>query len=814
MSRLSTLSLPALVLGSMLVLAGCESSEERAARHFASALSLIEAGDEARALIELRNVFRFDGTHEQARRTYAELLLAQGDVVEATRNYLRLIEQYPNLVDVRQYLAEYAIGINDWDEVRRHGTIALELAPQDPRSQAIGLAMQYRDAVNDRSDAARADVFAKARQMLATQPENIILYRIVIDQLVTGADAQAARPYIETALTLDPGDLRLHTMMLRLIQQSGPEQAVTAQLEAMIARFPENASLQQDLLRWHVGRGDLDAAEAFVRAQAGAVDGPTPGHLAVVEVLRQIRGREAARAELERLIAGNADTPQGDTYRAFRAVMDFEDGRQSEAIATMEALLEGAEPSGQTRDLQANLARMYNATGQQPRARALVDTILSQDSTHVDALLARAGWAIQDGRIRAAIVDLRAAQSQAPRNPRVMNMLALAFERDGNIELATEQLAMALDASGRAAPEAIRYIRFLRDQGRNAAAERVLADARVANPGNVELVVMQAEMLLENGRWSEAGAIATALRETGEDTLVQIAQQIQASVLLGQNRVDEGLSLLEAMADPREGDIRSVATVISAQLRAGRPEAARGYLEGLIAENPQALPLLLLRANMEAVLGNVAAAEADFRAVLAAEPAADNAARLLFGLLRGDGRLTEARAVLQAGLAAAPDSLAMLWLMAQDLEVSGEYDEAIAIYERIYALEPDNIVTANNLASMLTTYREDPASLERAQTLVERLRGSDIPAFQDTYGWIAYRRGDLETAVDYLERASNGLPLDPLVQFHLGMVYADLNRPAEARAQLERALELGEGRNLPQLERARARLQDLVVPQN
>jgi tetratricopeptide (TPR) repeat protein len=116
-------------------------------------------------------------------------------------------------------------------------------------------------------------------------------------------------------------------------------------------------------------------------------------------------------------------------------------------------------------------------------------------------------------------------------------------------------------------------------------------------------------------------------------------------------------------------------------------------------------------------------------------------------------------------------------------------------------------VIANNLASMLSTYRSDDESLERAYTIARRLRGSDFAPFQDTYGWIAYRQGEYQEALEHLEPAAEALAEDPLVQFHLGMTYSALGREEEALAQLRRALELaGPEDARPQFETARAEI--------
>ena len=107
---------------------------------------------------------------------------------------------------------------------------------------------------------------------------------------------------------------------------------------------------------------------------------------------------------------------------------------------------------------------------------------------------------------------------------------------------------------------------------------------------------------------------------------------------------------------------------------------------------------------------------------------------------------------------------------------------------------------------MLSVHRTDEASLERAYAIARRLRSQPVPAFQDTYGWIEYRRGNLEDALPYLQAGAAGLPDDPVAQFHLAMVYADLGRTAEAIAQFKRMQELAGDRALPQLAIAQERL--------
>jgi tetratricopeptide (TPR) repeat protein len=151
-------------------------------------------------------------------------------------------------------------------------------------------------------------------------------------------------------------------------------------------------------------------------------------------------------------------------------------------------------------------------------------------------------------------------------------------------------------------------------------------------------------------------------------------------------------------------------------------------------------------------------------------------------------------------------------MKAGELERAGDVEGAIAVYEALYAEDSSNVIVANNLASLITTHRTDPESLERAFAVARRLRGSDVPAFQDTYGWIEYRRGNLEEALADLEPAAAGLPNDALTQFHLGMTYAGLGRKEDAARVLTRAVELAGDSPLPQFVTARETLATLPPP--
>ncbi|MGY9045531.1 hypothetical protein P775_06860 [Puniceibacterium antarcticum] len=816
-------SIPLLfVLCSSLFLAACESSEEKAQRYFQSGMALLEAGDEDRALIEFRNVFKYDGSHKEARKTYADILVKQGKLQEAYSQYLRLIEQYPDTAEVRRTLAEMSIQNGNWDEAERHGKAALALTPDDPQTRAIGLALDYRQASVDQDKSARDRIAAEAADLLASLregngPDNMALVRIVIDNLGSGEDPTAALPAIDAALSRSPEALDLNVMKAQILAQSGDTEATGAQLQRMIEMFPDNREIQQAQINWYMAQNDIDGAEAFLRQLAGEDTSDTTAHLNVVQLLQTARGDDAARAELTRLIAANGETDNARLYTAMLASMNFQTGQTEGAVAAMRTALKGAEPSAQTRQLQVILARMLLATGAPAEADTLLNQVLSEDASNVAALKLRAGQLIDADKPGEAIIALRTALNQNPQDAETLTLMAMAHERDGDTELVGERLALAVQVSDSAPEEALRYARFLLKQGRDQVAISVLEDARQRAPQNLEVLMLLAEVHLRARSWPEAQGIVDALRVINTPEARQAAPTLQAAILQGQNRTEDSLAVLQAevgenvSAADRQAT-RSVVQIVQTQIRGGKIEEARAYLNGILEKSPDNPDLQLLDANLHALMGDMDQAEAGYRALIDRFPQNDLPVRLLLGVLSATGRQDQISEVLQAALQRMPEAANLLWIEASLLERDGDFDGAIKVYEMLYARDSSNIVIANNLASLITAHRDDPQSLERGFTIARRLRDTKVPAFQDTYGWIEYLRGNFEEALSYLEPAAAGLSTDPMAQYHLGMVYAKLGRDADAITALTRTLDMAGGSPLPQFEQARKTLAELSGP--
>jgi len=785
-----------------LALAACDSAEERAAAHFERAQGLVAAGDPARAEVEFRNVLKLNEAHAPARLAYARMLRDRGDAETALGQYLRLAEQTPDDVAALGELVELALPLGAAASARAHVEFAYARLPADPRVRALKATLDFAAGEHD-------DALAMAAAVLAEDPGNVPARLVAIAGRLQAGDAAGARAEAEAGLARAPADESLLLARLAALEEMGDDAAVGAALAEMADRLPDNPDVRRALARWHLGAGDPAAAEAELRALAAAAPDDPQAALAVVRFLLETGGPDAARAELERLAA---TAPDPAPFRRTLAGLDFAEGRAPEAIAALRALVDATPPSDTRRDTEVALAGMLDATGDAAGRDALIEAVLSADPAQVAALKLRARAAIAADRPEQAVEAMRIALSQAPDDPEIMTIQAFAHARDGSRELAGERFARAVEASGQAPAESLRYAAFLMQDGRAGPAEGVVVDALRLAPQDPELLAMLGSIHVERRDWARVRQVAASLRAaaeaTGDAGADRAAAGLEVAALRGEGRADAAVALLETLAT-EAGDAEAMAEAVRGHLEAGDPAAAQAFLAGLLARDPADPAARLLQAELLALAGDTAAAEAGYRALVAENPARPEAHRALAGLLAGLGRPEEARAAIEAGLAATGGDTELLFAKASLLETEGDVDGAIAAYETLYARDGAALVVANNLASLLAG-RDDAEGLERAFAIARRLEGSDLPHFRDTWGWILHRRGFSSQALPYLEAAAAALPQNAQVQFHLGEAALALGDRETARASFDRALAAAaDGSPLPEAAAARARLDAL-----
>ncbi len=330
---------------------------------------------------------------------------------------------------------------------------------------------------------------------------------------------------------------------------------------------------------------------------------------------------------------------------------------------------------------------------------------------------------------------------------------------------------------------------MLRRRGNFDAMELVLTETSTRNPKEEKILTTLAELRIVRQNWSGAQDVASQLLKINPNS--GVAQNIVAAIQLGQKKFVQSVETLklatESLANPNAS---LMVARVKAHLGANQPMEAENFLQSVLDVNPKNIDALILLGNVKRAQRKSSESESIYRRVIEMDPKASVGYFSLAQMLANEKRTEEAEQVLLLGRKSANPDLGASLLLASILELRGAYDEAIKIYEEQLKLTPDVLVVVNNLTSLLADYRSDPESTERAQALVKRLNGVDVPQFQDTVGWLAYLRGDLRTALSSLQIAVQKLPEQAVVRYHYGMTLIGLRRPDDAKREFEAANKL------------------------
>ena len=156
-------------------------------------------------------------------------------------------------------------------------------------------------------------------------------------------------------------------------------------------------------------------------------------------------------------------------------------------------------------------------------------------------------------------------------------------------------------------------------------------------------------------------------------------------------------------------------------------------------------------------------------------------------VLSASGQMAKAITVLDQGLEQLPDDTNMLYTRAMLKEQLDDFSGMEADLRRVLELQPNNSAALNALGY---TFANRNQRLNEAWELIERaynLNPSD-PAIIDSMGWIKYRLGETQVALDFLRKAYEAFD-DQEIAAHLGEVLWVSGQREEAAIIWRNALE-------------------------
>lgn len=773
-----------LVHGCLLLAAlqfsACGSRQERAENYYKSGMSYLAKHDYAKARVELRNALQLKGDMVQAWRAMSQINEHDKNWAALAGSLRRIVELDPKDIASRTRLARLYLAGGAVDAALKVTNAAAEMQPKNAEVLALKAAVLFK--LKDSDGATR-----EAEQALEIDPGNADASVVLAAKSFIKNDFAGALKALAAVKADHENDLGVLLLKASIYNRMQKYDEVEALLRKLITLHPDQPIYRTQLVRFYIAHKQPDDAVKELRTVAEADPKNTAAELQLVKLLATVKGPDAARTELvTRINAGGSVFP----YQIALARLDFSQGKIPDGVKLLEGLIKNSKVSDEVLTAKITLADMYLARKDVAAAEPLITEILATDNRNIEGLRLRAALRFGRGQYDDAIEDLRRALNDQPRSPQLLSSLAVAYERSGSIELASNAYLEATKASNYAASFGLNYVAFLQRRGLKAQAENVLVEIANHNPNNIAALSALAKVKLAHKDWVGAHAIADQIRRLGNKRDVLIADQIQGAAFSGEKKYSDSLAALQNVYNAAPNSVQPMVAMVATYLRAQQPDKAEAFLQDALKANPNNAEALVLLGSVRVAEKKPEQAVGYFKAAIAKQPKSIVGYRALLDFYARGGKLDAAIETARAGLKEQPKSFALGLSLAGLLEAKHQYEPAIAQYEEMLKDQPGSMIIANNLASLLADHRTDKASLQKAASLAAVLNKSDVPQFKDTLGWVAYRQGDYRTAVRLLEDAAAKLSKIPLVTYHLGMAYLATDANQKALEQFKKARDL------------------------
>lgn len=413
-----------------------------------------------------------------------------------------------------------------------------------------------------------------------------------------------------------------------------------------------------------------------------------------------------------------------------------------------------------------------------------------------------------EGTLRAAYQQLQRTLARSTDKNAALGFIEKVSTPDQSLpeaRLAVASLASAAGNPERAAAEATSALALRPDDERSAvsAAQYVRQTPLGAGgagdllkkflgrqPKAAEARFAYAQLLASEGKTEDArGQMEIALKQEPESPSILFAMA-QLAYQLKQPKVAQAY-LKRYLALPRAVQRDDVpAWIFLAQIaeEAKRYDEAIGWLSR-VTRGEQYLSALTRRALLmgrakrvdeaRELLRNTSVTSARERAMLSSAEAQ---------VLREAQRHQEAYEVLAAAVERQPGNPDLLYDLGMAAEKLGNVPAMETNLRRVIALRPDYAHGYNALGYSLA---DRGLRLDEAQALIEKALAlaPDDPHIIDSMGWVLYRKGQMEQAIEWLKKGY-ALKAEPEIAAHLGEVLWKAGRSAEAREMWRAAQKL------------------------
>ncbi len=534
-----------------------------------------------------------------------------------------------------------------------------------------------------------------------------------------------------------------HFMRARLAHHEGDHRLALDELRLALASDDANPFLLTQLAEQYARLTELERAELTLNKALERNASYQPAQLLMGRVLYEGQKMTRARVHLQRAI--KLKPRDSDAYLVLTQLW-LDQNKPDEAVKVVEELAAAlpGEPIGYRR-----LGLALAERGDTARAEKLLTKAVDRDPGDVESWVVIATMFEASNRLQKAEDAYAAALERDPENRDVL--------------LAAGRLALRLDAPVRA----------------HAYFDQLLGLSR-----DPEVAVKVAFSYLAMHRLSSAAEVLDSTRTTFGEPRLHFYAGLVHERMKAWAKAAEAYGGVGRDAGELFHEARLHRAIALSSL--GQHTRAIELLKKGLEERPDYQPLIPAFARALERGGQVKEAEAVLAKAVNDKPAAE-VFEALSGLYERGGRLGEAVNVLTQALRKRPKDEQLLFALGTVYERKGDTQKSIEKMRSVLDVNPENANAMNFIGYLLADTGRD---FEEAEKLLMRALEikPDNASYLDSLGWVYLRRGELDKAVETLQRANAVSPNEPTINEHLGDACARAQKKKDAADAYLRAL--------------------------
>lgn len=759
------------------VLAACESGVERQQSYLESAHQHFNNGNYAKAKVDVRNVLQIQEHHAEARYLYALILEQDKDWPQMFANLQHAIELAPEFVAARIKIGHMYYQNRLYIEAMNQADTALVLQPNNPEALSLKSGVLYRQGQLD-------GAVEYARQVLNFQPGHVGATSI-LTEVYRAKYPEKALAVIDDGITRQDQKATLRLLKISVLEEQGKIDAAIAEYKILIDEYPENLFFHYRLVTFYEKHGRANEAEGILRNIIRAKPDDIELKLWLGTFFVNQKNLVLAEDSLKKYIEREPNIYElrfalGKIYVSLKRYDDAE--KVYNEIVAMDG--EGAD-SLQARNEIVKLKLLHN---DRVKAQAILDDILALEKQNEPALLTTARLAFADGDAKEAIINLRTILKNNPKSLDSLLLLGQAHESEQAYDLALDSFRNALVVKPNSTAAILNVARMQVNRGEFKSSELLLERLLEKEPNNTEAIRILVASYNKQSRWKDALEKVESLMQAKNTRVLGLYLKVR--VLLAQDNVTAAIPLLEKVMLLEPTAIEGLSFLVHTYQKVGKSDVAHRYLLSHVKKYDDQAHAFALLGESYAKRDTFDRAINAYRRAIQLAPTTLAHRVALARLYRDREDYSNALKVHKDALAQFPNNVNVMLLIAGIYERQSNFKTAVKTYEQVLAQSPNMNTAANNLALLLLKHYPTEENLQRALTLTQRFRTSDVPEYRDTLGWVYYKMNIYSQALSIFQKIVKERS-DPVYKYHLGMTYFQLKNMDAAKKELQSAVDGG-----------------------